>query len=362
MILGVPKEMKSQEYRVALTPGAVAQLVRAGHQVLVEKGAGIGSGFSDQAYRDHAATIVNDAKGLWQKAEIILKVKEPLPKEFSYFRPGLILFTFLHLANSPVLTKALLKKQVNAIGYETIVGGDGGLVLLKPMSEIAGKLAVLVGGDYLRTDAGNKGILIANIEGARRAKVTILGAGNVGSAALEVAASLGAEVTLLDKDEHKLKQLALRYPSPQVKTSLIHQINFEKLLEATDLLIGAVLIPGARAPRLVTRKMVAYMQTGSVIVDVSVDQGACIETIKPTTLARPSFEYKGVIHYGVTNIPSLAARTATESLVAKTLPYIEKLAQGGLEALKQDRGFELGLQVSAGKIVHSVVAEALRIK
>lgn len=359
MIIGIPKEIKPQEYRVSITPPYVAQLVRAGHQVLLEKGAGAGSGFSDQVFRDNAATIVNDAKSLWQKAELIIKVKEPLPKEYPYFRPGLILFTFLHLANAPTLAKALQKKQVTAIGYETVVGHEGSLVLLKPMSEIAGKLAVLIGGDYLRTDGGKKGILIASIEGARKARVTIVGAGNVGQAALEVAASLGAEVTIIDHNTQKLDQISSRYNSEQVKTLEPAQVNFDKLLETTDLLIGAVLIPGAKAPRIITRKMIASMQAGSVIVDVSVDQGACIETIKPTTLARPVFDYKGVIHYGVSNMPSLASRTATEALVDKTFPYIEKLASGGLEALKQDEGFAAGLQVSDGKIVHPVVKEAL---
>lgn len=361
MFIGVPKEIKPQEYRVAITPTALAQLVRSGHQVYVEKGAGLGSGFSDQAYRDNAATIVNDAKWLWQNCEMILKVKEPLPKEFPFFRQGLILFTFLHLANVPNLAKALMKKQVTALGYETVVGENGTLVLLKPMSEIAGKLAVLVGGDYLRTDLGEKGILIANIEGARPARVTILGAGNVGGAALQVAASLGCEVTILDKNSSKLESITGLYNSQQVKALPIQEANLEKILENTDLLIGAVLIPGARAPKLITRKMIPAMQAGSVIVDVSVDQGACIESIKPTTLARPIFDYRGILHYGVTNMPSLAARSATEALVEKTYPYIEKLAFSGLEALKQDAGFALGLQVFEGQVVHPVVKEALGI-
>ncbi len=359
MLIGIPKEIKPQEYRVAIMPPAVAQLVRAGHQVYVEKGAGLGSGFSDQLYRDNAATIVNDAKWLWQKCDLILKVKEPLPKEFAYFRPGLILFTFLHLASAPTLAKALMKKQVSAVGYETVTDSSGGLPLLKPMSEIAGKLALLVGGDYLRTDLGEKGILISNVEGARPAKITILGAGNVGGAALQVGAALGCEITVLDKNKEKLRALSARYSSEQVKTLAIEEANFEKLLESTDLLIGAVLVPGARAPKIITRKMVSVMQAGSVIIDVSVDQGACIETIKPTTLAHPVFEYRGVLHYGVTNMPSLAARSATEALVVKTYPYIEKLASGGLEALKQNPGFASGLQVFEGKVVHPVVKEAL---
>ncbi len=362
MIIGIPKEIKPQEYRVAITPPAVAQLVRAGHQVLLEKGAGMGSGFSDQAYRDNAATIINDPKILWQKAEMIVKVKEPLAKEYPYFKPGLILFTFLHLASAPLLAKALMKKQVSAIGYETIVDAEGNLPLLRPMSEIAGKLAVLVGGDYLRTDLGSKGILISKVDGARAARVSILGAGNVGQAALQVAAALGCEVTVLDKNIAKLASIAARYPAEQVKTIPIEEANLEKILENTDLLIGAVLIPGAKAPKIITRKMIPFMQAGSVIVDVSVDQGACIETIQPTTLAKPIIEYRGVLHYGVTNMPSLAARSATEALVGSTYPYIEKLASGGLDALKQDLAFGLGLQVREGKIIHSVVAEALGLK
>lgn len=359
MIIGVPKEVKAQEYRVAITPSAVAPLVRAGHQVLLEKGAGLGSGFPDQAYRDNAATIVNDPKFIWQKAEMILKVKEPLPKEYPYFRPGLILFTFLHLANAPTLAKTLMKKQVSAIGYETIVDAEGNLPLLRPMSEIAGKLAVLVGGDYLRTDLGSKGILISKVEGARPARVSILGAGNVGQAALQVAAALGCEVTMLDKNIAKLESIAARYSADQIKTIPIEEANLEKILENTDLLIGAVLIPGAKAPKIITRKMIPFMQAGSVIVDVSVDQGACIETIQATTHAKPILEYRGVLHYGVTNMPSLAARSASEALIASTYPYIEKLASGGLDALKGDPGFYLGLQTHEGKVVHEAVRKAL---
>ncbi len=359
MLIGIPKEIKPQEYRVAITPAAVAQLVRSGHQVYVEKGAGLGSGFSDQAYRDNAATIVNDAKWLWQKCEMILKVKEPLPKEFPFFRPGLILFTFLHLANAPVLAKALMKKQMSALGYETVTDSLGGLPLLKPMSEIAGKLALLVGGDYLRTDLGEKGILISSVEGARPARVTILGAGNVGGAALQVGAALGCEITVLDKNKEKLQALSSHYSSEQVKMLPIEEANLEKILENTDLLIGAVLIPGAKAPKLISRKMIPSMQAGSVIVDVSVDQGACIETIKPTTLAKPVFEYRGILHYGVTNMPSLAARSATEALVNKTFSYVEKLAAQGLDALESDPGFKAGLQIHDGKVLHPVLAQAL---
>lgn len=344
---------------MAITPPAVARLVRAGHQILLEKGAGLGSGFQDQAYRDNAATIVGEAKQVWQKADLILKVKEPLPKEYPFFKPGLLLFTFLHLANAPGLAKALMKKQVSAIGYETIVGDDGGLPLLKPMSEIAGKLAVLIGGDYLRTDLGRKGILISRVQGARPARVCILGAGNVGGTALQTAAALGCEVTILDKNPERLRQAAAPYPRELVEALPIEGANLEKILESTDLLIGAVLIPGAKAPKLVTRKMIPSLQPGSVIVDVSVDQGACIETVQPTTHAKPIFEYRGILHYGVSNMPSLAARSATEALLASTYPYVEKLAAGGLEALKREKGFASGLQVFDGQIVHPVVREAL---
>lgn len=359
MIIGIPKEIKAQEYRVSLTPLAVAQLVKKGQQVYVEKGAGLGSGFSDQSYRDNAATIVNDAKWLWKNCDLILKVKEPIPKEYPLFRPGLILFTFLHLASAPDLAKALIKKQVTAIGYETVVDHLGTLPLLKPMSEIAGKLAVLVGADYLRTDMGEKGILLSSVEGARSARVSILGAGNVGGAALEVASALGAEVNILDKNPEKLKQISKKFPSEKVKALLMEEANLEKLLEGTDLLIGAVLIPGDRAPKIISRKLLTHMQKGSVVVDVSVDQGACIESIKPTTLAKPVFDYRGILHYGVTNMPSLAARTATEALVYKTFPYIEKLATQALDALESDAGFKEGLQIYDGNVKHPVLARAL---
>jgi len=358
MILGIPKEIKAQEYRVALTPERVGELIREGHRLLVEKGAGLGSGYSDQQFRDQGAVILSEAQKIWAEAECILKVKEPLPKEYRFFKPDLILFTFLHLASQAALLKALVQKKVSAIGYETVRDVEGAFPLLRPMSIIAGKLAVLLGAQFLRTDGGKKGILLSKVEGARAGRVTILGAGNVGRAALEVALGVGAEVSLFDKNEERLAQLQREFSqhSFQVSSELDNN-TLEKKMRMTDLLIGAVLQPAARAPRLVNRALVSTMEKGSVIIDVSVDQGACIETIQPTTHAKPIFEYKGILHYGVANMPSLVSRTATEALVAQTFPYIKKLANEGLKALEQDSGFQTGLQIQSGKIIHPVLRE-----
>jgi alanine dehydrogenase len=358
MILGIPKEIKPQEYRVALTPEAVGDLVRAGHRVLVQKEAGRGAGYSDQAFRDNGAVIVSTAAGVWREARLVIKVKEPLPKEYSYFRPDLILFTFLHLASAPVLTKALIKRGVAAVGYETVTAPDGSLPLLRPMSRIAGKLAVLLGAEYLRTDRGEKGILLSHVEGTTPGRVTILGAGNVGSAALEVASGIGARVTIFDRSEERLRGLK----NKGMETFLMDSETLSRVLPETDLLIGAVLIPGAKAPKLVTRAMVSRMEKGSVIVDVSVDQGACVETIRPTTHARSTYLYKGIVHYGVTNMPSLVARSATEALVHGSKPYVQRLAAGGFDALRSDPGFGRGLQVYEGKIMHEEVRRALAPK
>lgn len=349
MIIGIPKEIKPQEYRVAITPEGVQRLQQEGHTILVQKGAGAGSGFFDQEYRNSGAKIVSQAKEIWKNSDLILKVKEPLPKEYPYFRPGLILFTFLHLAGQPRLIAPLRKSRITAIGYETISDDQNRLPLLKPMSEIAGKLAVLIGAEYLRTDRGKKGILLSHVEGTRPGKVTILGAGNVGRAALEVAIGIGAEVVLIDSNSAKLGEMEKKYPK-NLSAVLYDPNSIPSVLSTTDLLIGAVLIPGAKAPKLVNRKMVSEMQAGSVIVDVSVDQGGCIETTRPTTHADPVFVYKNILHYGVTNIPSLAAKTATEALSYQTLPYVLRLASGGIAILKEDKNFLKGLQIDEGKI------------
>ena len=359
MLIGIPKEIKDQEYRVALTPLAVSQLLKQGHRVFVEKSAGLGSGFSDNDYRHHGAVIVNEAKKIWDSVDLIIKVKEPLPAEYDYFRPGLILFTYLHLASAPELTQALINKKVEAIGYETVLDEQGGLPLLKPMSQVAGKLAVMLGADFLRKDRGNKGVLLSHLAGAKTGKVTILGAGNVGQAALQIALGLGAEVTLMDNNKKRLEEVKLAYPHPALQTKISETKNIEQELKTTDLLIGAVLIPGARAPKLVTRNMVTLMEKGSVIIDVSIDQGACVETVKPTTHANPIFEYKGILHYAVPNMPSLVSRSSTEALVSATLPYVLKLSEHGLESLKQDSGFAKGLQISQGKILHEAVKKTL---
>ncbi len=354
MIIGIPKEIKPQEYRVAITPEGVQRLKREGHTILVQTRAGAGSGFSDQQFKNSGAKIVSEAKEIWRKSDLVLKVKEPLPKEYRYFRAGLILFTFLHLASQPRLVNALKKSGIKAIGYETISDDQNRLPLLKPMSEIAGKLAVLIGAEYLRTDRGKKGILLSHIEGTRPGKVTILGAGNVGKAALEIAIGIGVEVVLIDSNPAKLEEMRKKYPK-NLSTVLYDPNSIQSVLSTTDLLIGAVLIPGAKAPKLVSRIMVSEMQAGSVIVDVSVDQGGCIETTRPTTHANPVFVYKNIIHYGVTNIPSLAAKSATEALSYQTLPYVLRLASKGMDVLKEDENFRKGLQIDEGKITCSEI-------
>ncbi len=358
MIIGLPKEIKAQEYRVALTPKAVGSLVRAGHSVLMEKGAGRGCGFLDTEFQKEGAQIVTTVSKIWSQANLVVKVKEPLESEFSYFRPGLILFTYLHLASAPALARALVQKQMTAIGYETVLDASFQLPLLKPMSRIAGKLATLLGADFLRTDRGVKGILLSDLEGTRPGRVTILGAGNVGRAALEVALGIGAEVTLIDQIPERLEEFQ---KNPRCQPLIYHPKKLTEILQTTDLLIGAVSMPGARTPRLVTKKMVSTMEPGSVIIDVSVDQGACVESIHPTTHAQPIYTYKKILHYGVPNMPSLVSHSATEALSYQTLPYVLKLAQAGLDAFKEDSGFLHGLQIHKGKIVHGQVAKALKL-
>ena len=308
-----------------MTPMGVKRLVEAGADVWVERGAGKNSGFPDQAYRGAGASL-KPAASVW-KADLVLKVKEPQPSEFRYFRPDLILFTFLHLAANPVLAKALERKRVNALPYEMVRDPDGGFPILAPMSEIAGCLAALVGANYLRRDLGGKGTLLPSIGTGGTGHVTILGVGHVGRNALRVAHGLGATVTLYDQDTQKLERIGSQYT--ERLQLLSSPTDLPEILKRTDLLIGAVLIPGKAAPRIVTAKMVRLMEAGSVIVDVSIDQGGCIETSRPTTIRKPVFEKFGVLHYGVTNMPSLVPRTATEALSHVTLPYVLELAQTG---------------------------------
>ncbi len=355
MIVGIPKEVKIYENRVGMAPQAVGELVRAGLEVVVEHDAGLGSGYSDRDYRQNGAKIVNSKKEVYRRADLILKVKEPQASEYSLLRPGLILFAFLHLAAAPHLLRVLLKKKVTAIAFETVEGPHHHLPLLAPMSEIAGSLAALIGARYLQKglgkELGGKGVLLNAIGGGRPGRVTVIGAGRVGSNAIRLAHGLGALVTVYDIDQEKLMRLRSLYPERLEGSSDLTALP--SLLTATDLLIGAVLIPGKRAPHLITRKMIQGMEPGSVVVDVAVDQGGCVETIHPTTLKTPVYKKYNVLHYGVTNIPSLVPRTATEALTQVILPYVLKMGTLGIDkALASDTGLMKGLNTRSGQITY----------
>lgn len=359
MIIGLPREIKPQEHRVGLTPAGVDTLVRAGHQVIVEKGAGEGSGFSDGDYRRAGARIVTGAAEVWAEADMVVKVKEPLPAEYLYFRPGLILFTYLHLAAEPGLTKALAEKQVTAIAYETVELPNGSLPLLTPMSEVAGRMSIQVGATFLEKTRQGKGILLGGVAGVPPAHVVILGGGTVGTSALKRAVGMGARVTVIDKNLDRLRYLDDVFHG-QIETLASNHLNIATVVQRADLIIGAVLIPGARAPRLVTEEMVRSMEPGSVIVDVAVDQGGCIETVdRPTTHEEPVYLKHGVVHYAVSNMPGAVPRTSTLALTNATLPYVLELAnKGWRRAAEEDPALAKGVNVVRGKITNPGVAEA----
>jgi alanine dehydrogenase len=351
VIIGIPKEIKTFEFRVAMTVDGVKRLVQTGHTVFIENGAGIGAGFKDADYRRAGAKILTSKREIYKKSDLIIKVKEPQPSEYSLLRSGLILFTFLHLAANRTLLRELLRKKVTAIAYETIQTEEGRLPLLAPMSEIAGKLTPLIGANYLRKDLGGKGTLLSSVGLGGTGHVTVIGAGQVGSQAVMISHALGAALSVYDINREKLERLNGRYG--ERLQILSDEKDLPEILKRTDLLIGAVLVPGKRAPSVVTRKMVKLMEPGSVIVDVAVDQGGCVETIRPTTLKNPVYKKYGILHYGVANIPSLVPRTATEALSLVTLPYIWKLAEQGVEkALASDPGFRKGLNTMGGETMH----------
>lgn len=358
MIVGVPMELKVGENRVGMVPAGVQALVDAGNRVLVQSGAGEGSGLPDEAYRAAGAEIVPDAAAAWGPADLVVKVKEPVAGEFDLLRPGLVLFAYLHLAAARELALALLARRVTAIAYETVETADGSLPLLLPMSEVAGRLATQIGATLLQKDRGGPGILLGGVPGVRHGRVTVLGGGAVGVNAARVAAGMGAEVTLVDID---LKRLALidEHFQGKIETLMSNRANIEEAVIASDLLVGGVLVAGARAPVLVSEKTVRRMQAGSVIVDVAVDQGGCVATTRPTTHDAPTFLLHGVIHYGVTNMPALVPRTSTFALTNATLPYALRLARGVDAALAADPGLGRGLNTAAGKITHPAVAAAL---
>ena len=359
MRIGVPKEIKPMEFRVAMTPGGVESLVRRGHEVLVERGAGVGSGMPDAEYAAAGARMVS-AEEAWG-AELVVKVKEPLPSEYRYLRSGLVLFTYLHLAASRELTEAMLASGVTGIAYETVQLPDGSLPLLVPMSEVAGRMATQVGAYYLERPLGGRGILLGGVPGVAPASVVILGGGTVGSNAAKIALGMGAQVYVLDVNHQRLQYLDDVFGGRLV-TLTSTEANLKKAVQFADLLIGAVLIPGAKAPKLVTREMVATMKEGAVIVDVAVDQGGCVETIRPTTHDAPTYLVDGVVHYGVANMPGAVPRTSTFALTNQTLPYVLKLAEKGLDALKEDPALLKGLNVHAGRLTHPAVARAFGLE
>ncbi|MCF8033857.1 MAG: alanine dehydrogenase [Desulfarculaceae bacterium] len=359
MRIGVPKEIKTEEYRVALVPAGAQRLGAAGHQVLVEAGAGAGAGIPDQAYQAAGAQLT-DAAGAWG-ADMVIKVKEPLPSEYDYFRPGLLLYTYLHLAAQPELTRRLASDQVSAVAYETIQLADGSLPLLTPMSEVAGRMAVQAGAHWLEKPQGGRGVLLGGVPGVSQGHVVILGAGVVGHAALKMALGLGAKVTVINRSFTRLAYLDDLYGG-RITTLISLPDTVANLTRAADLVIGAVLVPGAKAPMLVSEQMVEDMPEGSVIVDVAIDQGGCVATMRPTSHSEPVYTVHGVIHYGVANIPGAVARTSTFALTNATLGYALELAGKGLAAALEDPALALGVNVAGGRIVHPAVGASLGLE
>ena len=358
MIVGVPKEIKTNENRVALVPAGAESLASDGHTLLVEQGAGLGSGFSDDAYRAVGAQVVSSADEVWAKAELILKVKEPIEVEWPRMRKGQVLFTYFHFAASEPLTKAVIKSGCVAIAYETVQLSTGELPLLTPMSEVAGRMAVQEGAKYLEKVFGGSGILLGGVPGVLPAEVLVIGGGVVGTHSAKMAAGLGAHVTLLDVSLDRLRYLSDVLP-PNVDLLYSNRHNILEQLKHADLVIGAVLLPGAKAPKLVKRGDLKLMKPGSVIVDVAVDQGGCIETIKATTHEQPTYVVDGIIHYAVANMPGGVPRTSTLALTNATFPYAKRLARlGWKQACQQDAALALGLNVVEGKVVYPGVAEA----
>ncbi len=358
MQVGVLKEIKDNEYRVSMVPAGVRALVEAGHTVVVQDGAGLGSGIDNTAFQAAGAVIVSDAAAIFRRADLILKVKEPQQQEIPLLRRGQVLFTYLHLAPAPKLTRGLLDSGVTAIAYETITDRDGGLPLLTPMSEVAGRMAIQIGAFYLQRTMGGRGILPGGVPGVPPGDVVILGGGTVGINAAMMACGLGARVTIVDKSLPRLRYLDEIFQGRVVTVASTGAYIAEAVRRA-DMLIGAVLVPGASAPRLVTRAMVGTMKKGSVIIDVAVDQGGCIETTRPTTHSAPTFEVDGVVHYCVANMPGAVPRTSTFALTNATLPYALKIAdRGWQDAAREDPSLRAGINTHAGQVVHEAVARS----
>jgi alanine dehydrogenase len=358
MIIGVPREIKDNESRVGITPAGVKALAEAGHKVLVETQAGAQSGFPDDEYQNAGAEIVGDAGYAWGRAEMVVKVKEPIEPEYPYFREGLILFTYLHLAPLPGLTGKLLESKVIGIAYETVRDRQGTLPLLTPMSEVAGRMSVQVGASYLERERGGRGILLGGVPGVPPAHVCILGGGVVGTNAARIALGFGAKTTLIDVNLNRLRELDDIF-NGRLYTLASNSYNIEQATREADLVIGGVLIPGATAPKIVTRAMISRMKKGAVIVDVAIDQGGCIETARPTSHSNPSFTVDGVVHYCVTNMPGAVPHTSTLALTNSTFPYVMRIANMGVrEALQQNAGFAEGLNTWCGKLTYRGVAES----
>ncbi|WAH35824.1 alanine dehydrogenase [Alicyclobacillus dauci] len=362
MIIGVAKEIKDNENRVAITPAGVQALRDAGHEVLVETGAGVGSGFSDEEYAAAGATIASDARSTWSGANMVMKVKEPLASEFEYFRSDLTLFTYLHLAPEPELTRALMDTGVTAIAYETVQLPDRSLPLLTPMSEVAGRMSIQIGAHFLEKAHGGQGVLLAGVPGVPAARVVIVGGGIVGTNAARVAMGMGADVTILDSNPRRLRELDELFGG-RLRTVMSNAFNLREQIEGADLLVGAVLIPGARAPKIVTDEMVKGMRKGGVIVDVAIDQGGSIATIdRITTHSDPVYEKYGVVHYSVANMPGAVPRTSTLALTNVTTPYAVRLANlGAADAAKADPALAKGFNVYKGKVTFEAVATALNV-
>ncbi len=359
MLVGVPTEIKNHEYRVGLTPAGVRELASHGHQVLVQRGAGQAIGLSDADYEAAGAQLADDAATVFARAEMIVKVKEPQPAECAMLRPGQVLFTYLHLAPDPAQATALLASGCTAIAYETVTDERGGLPLLAPMSEVAGRMSIQAGAHALQKAQGGSGILLGGVPGVAPGEVLVLGGGVVGINAARMALGLGARVTVLDRSLERLRQLDELY-GPQLSTVFSTRDAIEARLPHADLVIGAVLIPGAAAPKLVSRAQLALMRPGSVLVDVAIDQGGCFETSHPTTHQDPTYQVDGIVHYCVANMPGGVARTSTFALTQATLPHVLALAdKGARQALLDDTGLRNGLNVHAGRLTHRAVAQAL---
>ncbi|WP_417508422.1 alanine dehydrogenase [Microbacterium sp.] len=358
MRISVPSEIKNNEYRVALTPAGVHDLVTAGHEVFVQEGAGIASSMPDAEYAEAGATLLSDAAEVWARAELLLKVKEPVASEYAYFREDLVLFTYLHLAADRPLTESLVASGITAIAYETVQLENGSLPLLAPMSEVAGRLAPLVGANTLMRSNGGLGLLMSGVPGTRPATVTVIGGGVAGANAAVIASGMGADVTVFDTNIPRLRMLDDHFAG-RVKTAASNPLDLRRAVLDSDLVIGSVLIPGARAPKLVTNEMVAQMRPGSVLVDIAVDQGGCFEDTHPTTHADPTFAVHDTVFYCVANMPGAVPNTSTSALTNATLPYVRRIAaQGWRTALGTDTAFSGGLNVAAGAVINEGVAVA----